>query len=98
MGRGRFKMKKHVKTPRALIIVCLVALIALGIIGVVARKPVWSLLPDEVKSKMEGGALVPNSDGSYGELDADEWVLPAIVVVVMLSGGAAWIVFIKAYR
>ena len=97
MGRGRFKMKKHVKTPRALIIVCLVALIALGIIGVIARGPAW-LLPDREKSKVARAFPVPNSDGSYGELDADEWVLPAIVVVVMLSGGAAWIVFIKAYR
>jgi hypothetical protein len=90
-------LKKHVKTPRALILVFLVALIALGIIGVVARGPAW-LLPAEKTSNVARAFQVPNSDGSYGELEADEWVLPAIVLVVALSGGAAWIILIKAYR
>ena len=94
MGRKRFK------TRRALLIVFLATFAALAIIAVLARQPAWylSLLSRDAKAEMTRGAPFPVDPGSYGDVDPGDWVLPAIVVVVCLSGVASFRVLLKANR
>lgn len=96
MGRKRFKRKHRSKTRRALLIVFLLTFIALGIIGVAARYPTWywDLLSEHARIAMSNKSVVPGNAGTY----EGEWVLPAIVAVVSLSGISSWVILIKANR
>jgi hypothetical protein len=89
MGRKRFK------TRRALLIVFLSTTIALAIIAVLVRHPVWFL--DFSPNRTSSSPPNLNSD-SVLIVDASEWALAAIVGVVLLSGIAVWVILFKANR
>ena len=75
--------RKRFKTRRALLSVFLFTFIALAIIQLLVRRsPI---------------RLARSNDGFF-EIDASEWALPAIVLVVSLSGVSAWVILIKANR
>lgn len=95
MGRNRVKRKQRFKTRRALLIVFLFTFIALALIGVASRQPAWffDLSPNRISSS--SGKLLSDS---VLAIDFREGSLPAIIVVVSLSGISVWAILIKANR
>jgi hypothetical protein len=87
--------RKHRKTRRALQIVFLATVMALAIIYVLVRQPKWylDLTPNHAASESAGNS----TDDSFLVIDR-EWALPAIMMVVSLSGMTVWLILLKANR
>ena len=89
--------KKHRRKIRAVTTILVLTTIALAVLFVVVREPGWyrDLLPERVAQNLAIGDAANIKTG--GSISTD-WVLPAIVGIVVIGGVSIFVVLNKSSR